>query len=201
MKPAITAAAFILICGGCQRTPEQSNQENVPAPTAPAPPAAPAAPNAPAQPQAPQAPQPPEPGTPGGLPDDRTPLPEPKAPIDPKSAEAAGQVVQHYGALIEQGRWSESWKLWSDPSAAKQFDRNWRNDSEVHMEIGKPGDMEGAAGSSYVTVPVVFYGKMTAGGRFRKKASVILRRVNDVPGSTEAQRRWHIERIDFSGAS
>jgi hypothetical protein len=30
---------------------------------------------------------------------------------------------------------------------------------------------------------------------------VILRRVNDVPGSTEAQRRWHIERIDISGAS
>jgi hypothetical protein len=28
---------------------------------------------------------------------------------------------------------------------------------------------------------------------------VVLRRVNDVPGSTEAQRRWHIERIDWSG--
>jgi hypothetical protein len=26
---------------------------------------------------------------------------------------------------------------------------------------------------------------------------VILRRVNDVPGSTEPQRRWHIERIDW----
>jgi len=24
---------------------------------------------------------------------------------------------------------------------------------------------------------------------------VILRRVNDVPGSTDQQRRWHIERI------
>ena len=131
------------------------------------------------------------------LPDDRTPLEEPKRPIDPKSAEAAGQVVQHYGALIEQGRWTESWKLWSSATAAKQFDRNWLNDSEVHMEIGKPGDMEGAAGSSYVTVPAVFYGKTKAGGSFRRKADVILRRVNDVPGSTEAQRRWHIERIDL----
>jgi hypothetical protein len=195
MKPTITAAAFILICGGCQRAPEQANQENVPAPTAPAPPATPVPPGTPAQPQAA------EPGTSGGLPDDRTPLPEPNGPIDPKSAEAAGQVVQHYGALIEQGRWAESWKLWSDAGAAKQFDRNWRNDSEVHMEIGKPGDMEGAAGSIYVTVPVVFYGKRNDGGEFRKKAAVILRRVNDVPGSTEAQRRWHIARIDFSGAS
>jgi hypothetical protein len=29
---------------------------------------------------------------------------------------------------------------------------------------------------------------------------VILRRVNDVPGSTEAQRRWHIERIELNAA-
>jgi hypothetical protein len=135
------------------------------------------------------------------LPDDRTPLPEPNGPIDPKSAEGAGQVVQHYGALIEQNRWTESWKLWSNPRAAKQFDRNWRNDSEVHMEIGKPGDTEGAAGSIYTTVPVVFYGKTKSGDDFRRGASVIMRRVNDVPGSTEAQRRWHIERIEWkSGA-
>ena len=129
--------------------------------------------------------------------DDRTPLEEPKGPIDPKSAEAAGQVVQHYGALIEQGRWKESWSLWSDTDSAKQFDRNWRDDSEVHMEIGKPGDMEGAAGSSYVTVPVIFYGKTKAGASFRRGGDVILRRVNDVPGSTDAQRRWHIERIEL----
>ena len=131
------------------------------------------------------------------LPDDKTPLEEPKGPIDLKSAEAAGQLVQHYGALIEQGRWTESWKLWSSAQAAKAFDRNWRNDSDVHMEIGKPGDMEGAAGSSYVTVPVIFYGKSKEGQSFRRAATVTLRRVNDVPGSTEAQRRWHIERIDW----
>ena len=131
------------------------------------------------------------------LPDDRTPLEEPSGPIDPKSAEAAGQVVQHYGALIEQGRWTESWKLWSSAAAAKAFDRNWRDASEVHMEIGKPGESEGAAGSIYITDPVVFYGKQKSGADFRRAADVILRRVNDVPGSTEAQRRWHIERIEW----
>ena len=135
------------------------------------------------------------------LPDDRTPLEEPKGAIDPKSAEAAGQVVQHYGALIEQSRWAESWTLWSSSDAAKTFDRNWRNDSEVHMEIGKPGDMEGAAGSSYITVPAVFYGKTKEDGSFRTAATVTLRRVNDVPGSTEAQRRWHIERIELKSAN
>jgi len=130
------------------------------------------------------------------LPDDRTPLEEPNGPIDPKSVEAAGQVVQHYAALIEQGRWTESWKLWSNADDARAFDRNWRDDSEVHMEIGKPGESEGAAGSIYITDPVVFYGKRKSGGEFRRGADVILRRVNDVPGSTAAQRRWHIERIE-----
>jgi len=181
----------------CQRAPEQaaqSNEQNAPAPQ---PPAAPVAPTAPDAPQPPVAPQPPEPGTPGGLPDDRTPLEEPKGPIDPKSAEAAGQVVQHYGALIEQRRWTESWKLWSEPDAARQFDRNWRDFSEVHLEIGDLGDTEGAAGSIYTTLPVVFYGKKTNGADYRERAEVILRRVNDVPGSTEAQRRWHIERIEW----
>jgi hypothetical protein len=131
------------------------------------------------------------------LPDERTRLPEPRGVIDPKSAEAAGQLVQHYGALIEQGHWSDAWKLWNDSGAAKAFDRNWQDDSEIHMEIGKPGDMEGAAGSTYLTVPAVFYGKSKTGASFRRAADVILRRVNDVPGSTEAQRRWHIERIDW----
>jgi hypothetical protein len=32
-----------------------------------------------------------------------------------------------------------------------------------------------------------------------RSATAIVRRVNDVPGSTEAQRRWHIERIDWGG--
>jgi hypothetical protein len=125
------------------------------------------------------------------------PLAEPKGPIDPKSAEAAGQVVQHYGALIEQGRWSESWQLWSDPAAARQFDRNWRDDSEVHLEIGDLRDPEGAAGSIYISEPVTFYGKTKDGASFRRAAEVTLRRVNDVPGSTAEQRRWHIARIEL----
>jgi hypothetical protein len=179
----VMVAACVLGLGACSQATENNAQTNGVVPSAPASSPAPA-PAVNAQSNV-------------SLPDDRTPLEEPKGPIDPKSAESAGQVVQHYGALIEQGRWTESWELWTDPPAAKQFDRNWRNASEVHMEIGKPGDMEGAAGSSYITVPAVFYGKTKPAGSFRRAADVILRRVNDVPGSTEAQRRWHIERIEL----
>lgn len=135
------------------------------------------------------------------LPADRTPIEEPRAPIDPKSAEAAGQAVQSFGALVEQKRWAEAESLWGDAGAAERFTDELRRMRETHLEIGKPGEPEGAAGSIYVSVPIILYGKDQAGAEFRKGADIILRRVNDVPGSTEAQRRWHIERIETAQRS
>jgi hypothetical protein len=129
------------------------------------------------------------------------PLAEPKGAIDPKSVEVAGQVVQSYGALIEQKRWSEANALWADKATAAKFQAPLLEPREVHLEIGNLGEPEGAAGSIYVTMPVTFYGDSKDGQPFRRSADVILRRVNDVPGSTEAQRRWHIERIDWKGAA
>ena len=120
-------------------------------------------------------------------------LSEPKGPIDPKSVEAAGQVVQSYGALIEQGRWAEAAKLWSNADAAASFAKELR--PATHLEIGDLGATAGAAGSIYTAVPVGFYRDT-----FRRPANIILRRVNDVPGSTEEQRRWHIERIEWTGS-
>ena len=130
--------------------------------------------------------------------DDRTPLEEPQGAIDPKSAEAAGQVVQSYGALIEQKHWAEANALWGDAVQAAKFEAELSAHPEVHLEIGNPGEPEGAAGSVYVRMPVFFYGDTKDGQPFRRSADIILRRVNDVPGSTEAQRRWHIERIDWT---
>jgi hypothetical protein len=124
--------------------------------------------------------------------DKPAPLAEPKGPIDPKSAEAAGQVLQHYGALIEQDRWDDAAKYWGDADVAAAFAKQLQSRGLKHLEIGKPGEPEGAAGSIYVTMPASFYGESN-----RSAANIILRRVNDVPGSTEAQRRWHIERIEW----
>jgi hypothetical protein len=130
----------------------------------------------------------------------RSSLPEPSGPIDPASAEAAGQVVQSYGALIEQKNWAAANALWGDNAIqAAEFRTELSGNSEVHLEIGSPGEPEGAAGSIYVTVPVFFYGDRKDGQPFRRSADVVLRRVNNVPGSTEAQRRWHIDRIDWTG--
>jgi hypothetical protein len=128
-------------------------------------------------------------------------LAEPKGPIDPKSVEAAGQVVQHYGALIERGHWLKAEKLWGDINAARDFATALRTKfGEVHLEIGNLSQPEGAAGSIYVSEPVRFYGKDRAGKAVRRGAEVTLRRVNDVPGSSEKERQWHIERIQWKPA-
>lgn len=187
------ATMAILALAACSQAPDDANRTNS---VAPAPAPAPAGNGSEAPRQAPVSP--PAPGTPGGLPDDRTPLEEPSGPIDPKSTEAAGQVVQHYAALVEQKKFAEAAALWSDAAAAAKTTQTLKTYAQAHMQVGKPFDMEGAAGSSYISVPVVLYGKLDSDAIRNHSGTAILRRVNDVPGSTEAQRRWHIERIEWN---
>lgn len=139
------------------------------------------------------------PGKPGGLPADRNLAEE--GQIDPKSGQGAGQVLQSYAALLEQGRLVEARRLWTENGAGsglsqEGFEEAFSKYSEIHAEIGSPGPVEGAAGSAYVEIPLRVYGKLKGGRPFNSAGTATLRRVNEVPGSTEEQRRWHIYRID-----
>ena len=138
---------------------------------------------------------PPAPGEPGGLPDDRTPISE--GAIDPKSGQGAGQVLQSYFALAESGGFAEANKLWS--VGVERLDLTGYR--EVHANIGAPGNVEGGAGSVYVEIPVQLYGRLKDGKEFNSRGTMTLRRVNDVPGSTEEQRRWHIMNAEFVNAN
>ena len=143
--------------------------------------------------------RPPEPGTPGGLPPDAAPIEE--GSIDPKGPQGAAQVVQGYYGLLEERRFDDAQDLWNQTGAVgaeddEAFARRFRNFSEIHAHVGAPSEMEGAAGSLYVTVPVQVYGRLAANGKpWYVLRQVTLRRVNDVPGASEADRRWHIETI------
>jgi len=141
-----------------------------------------------------------KPGEPGGLPDDRTPVPE--RAIDPKSAQGAGQVLQRFGGLLERRHFADAYRLWSDGGGASgmtqaEFVIAWGKYAEIHSEVGSPGQTEGAAGSIYVDIPFRLYGKLNSGAPFNQVGAVTLRRVNDVPGSTEEQRRWHIYKSEL----
>jgi hypothetical protein len=136
-------------------------------------------------------PQPPAPGTPGGLPDERTPISE--APFAPDGAQGAADVVQTYYALLEQGKAAEAAKLRVDgrPEDVGAY-------ASYHAQVGAPGRIEGAAGSLYVEVPVVLYGRLATGAPLHRSGKAILRRANDVPGARPEQRRWRIERLDLA---
>jgi hypothetical protein len=143
---------------------------------------------------------PPEPGTPGGLPDDRTPVSE--APFTPTSAQGAANVVQTYYAHLGQGNYAEAWRLWSQGGegsglSEQAFAASFTQYSSYNANIGAPGPIEGAAGSLFVSVPVVIYGRRKSGEELHEFGEATLRRVNDVPGSTAEQRAWHLFKIDL----
>jgi hypothetical protein len=120
-------------------------------------------------------------------------LQQPANKAQSPTVEAAGQVVQLFGAYLEFGELSKAAEQWSDPAAGMAFARQLKG--TTHLEIGELAPVEGAAGSIYTTMAVTFYGE-----GFRRPAVITLRRVNDVPGSTERQRQWHIERIEWKPA-
>lgn len=128
-------------------------------------------------------------------------LPRARPSIDPKSSDAAELVVRGFVQLINERKLGDAYMLLGPnaPSRAK-FDHQWTRYSDVVVASGRAGLQEGAAGSIYVSVPLTISGKL-GGRQVRQSARAVLRRVNDVPGSTEAQRRWHIDRIDFSSGS
>jgi hypothetical protein len=125
------------------------------------------------------------------LPDDRTPVSE--APFTPTSAQGAANVVQTYFALLEQGKAAEAARLRVDgrPEDLSPY-------ASYHAQVGAPGHSEGAAGSLYIEVPVVIYGRLKTGGELHRAGKAVLRRANDVPGSTADERRWRIDRLEVS---
>lgn len=122
------------------------------------------------------------------------------APFTPDSAQGAANVVQTYFSLIEDKNFVEAHRRWGSASdlADGTFAAKFAGYREYHAEVGAPSEIEGAAGSSYVTVPVRTYGVTTEGEQFEQPQVVTLRRANDIDGSTAEQRRWHIVRIEDS---
>ena len=137
--------------------------------------------------------------SPGTGPDAHTPLAPVKPAIDPKSAEAAEQLVRGFVLLLNERRFADAYMLLGPNAPPRSdFDRDFTRLSDLKVTQGRAGDSEGAAGSIYLSIPLKVSG-VTDGKRVERSADAVLRRINDVPGSTEAQRHWHIERIDWTG--
>ncbi|WP_205123546.1 hypothetical protein, partial [Cognatilysobacter lacus] len=112
--------------------------------------------------------------------------------------QAAAAAVSTYFALLDAGRTAEADAMWGDATQAAAFRADLAALGKYAGRVDSPGKLEAAAGSMYVTVAVHFVPAPSVPNPRPRMGEVVVRRVNDVPGSTEAQRRWHIERIDVA---
>ena len=115
---------------------------------------------------------------------------------NPKSPAAAKAVVADYAAAAEKGQFTEAAKYWTNATSAAQFAATLEDYPKVKLTAGEPSDEEGAMGSIFITVPVTLDLTLRSGSPYQMTCKAAVRRVNDVPGSSAEQRRWHIESID-----
>lgn len=121
----------------------------------------------------------------------------PAAAVDRTPAQARS-VVERYYAALDRGDYRSAYALWDRGGQASgqsyaHFVCGFAHTAHTRVVAGAPFDGEGAAGSSFITVPVRVYATLKSGAAQRFVGSYTLRRVNDVPGSTMAQRSWHLE--------
>lgn len=122
-------------------------------------------------------------------------------PASEKTVAAAMRVVRNYYAAVSRHDYRAAYALWHGTQSYAHFRRGYAATRSARVTFLKPGDAEGAAGSTYVELPVRVDATLRSGARQHFVGSYTLRRVNDVDGSTAAQRRWHIQSASLKQVS
>lgn len=110
-------------------------------------------------------------------------------------------VVGLYASLLHQGRFADAYGLWEPASTSLSKDRfvkQFEKLDTIDASVGQIGPVEGAAGSLYDEVQLTLSGKTAAGENYSLTGPVTVKRVNDVPGATEAQHRWRIVKMQLT---
>lgn len=101
------------------------------------------------------------------------------------------RLLRYYVSAVRVGDWAAAAQAWSlDAEMTAQKLQAEFGGASPRLAVGK-GDMAGAAGSLYYEAPIVVdFGD----GRPSKRGTIVLRRVNDVPGASNSQLNWRVER-------
>ncbi|MEH2258230.1 hypothetical protein [Nostoc sp.] len=130
-----------------------------------------------------------------------TPTPSPasttQSPASAEPGQQAIQVIRDYYSAIARQDYKQAYSAWEGNGAASkqsfdQFKQGFANTTSVAVEVGKPGRLDPGAGSIYIQIPVTITTVTSNGTPQRFRGSYVLRRVNNVPGSTPEQRKWHL---------
>ena len=109
---------------------------------------------------------------------------------------AADAVADFYGAL-NATEYNRAYQMWGQGGAASgkslsAFRQGFADTQSTRVTIISIGDVEGAAGSLFATIAVTVEAQMKNGRIEHFAGDYHMRRVNDVPGASVEQLRWHI---------
>ena len=146
-------------------------------------------------------------GQDNAAPDAREPTPPALVPGEAKlppqaedypilASKECADVAEFYLEAISSREYAQAALVWEDPVIdGARLEAVFGAYQEAQVEWPEPF-VEGAAGSLYCTVS----GKLTDAGDPAKPAhegTLLLRRVNDVPGATPEQLRWTLQSSTF----
>ena len=118
-----------------------------------------------------------------------------KAQAASSTAEDAVQLIRNYYRWINQKKYQGAFNIWEkreDGNAAngqsfEKFESGFNDTASVSVDIGEPGEIEGAAGSNYIEIPVVI-SAVTKSGQAQKFAGTYTMRSSNMADD----KSWYI---------
>lgn len=139
---------------------------------------------------------------PGGEPAEAgdEPVPEDATAPEPTPEDAVA-VVRDYYASINSRSYARAYSLWSDNGRSsgqspEQFAAGFADTASVEADIRPPGQVDAAAGSRYIEVPVAISATRNDGSVHKYVGAYVLRRAV-VDGASAEQRAWRIGSADI----
>ena len=113
----------------------------------------------------------------------------------PSKAEDAVQLIRNYYRWINQKKYQGAFNIWEkreDGNAVngqsfEKFESGFSDTASVSVEIGAPGEIEGAAGSNYIQIPVIISATSTDGSQQKFAGTYTMRSSN-----VTEDKNWYI---------
>ncbi|GEM_PF-1260160 len=117
-------------------------------------------------------------------------------PLQERTEAGATRVLEAYVALMKAQRYADAGQLLATGEEVQRKQTRAIAEATRHpdaqLRFTGPARSEGAAGSIYLSMPFTLTYADENGREVRRTGTATLRRANDVPGATDAQRSWRI---------
>lgn len=120
------------------------------------------------------------------------------APQAARGEAGARDLLVTFARSLELREYDQAWAMLGITArqdwTREQFNQAFAGLRDLTVAV-PGGTLEGAAGSSFYNSQVQVTASDADGRPVRIEGPIVLRRVNDVPGATAQQLRWHIESL------